>query len=144
MELSQESILLEYCTIAWRPLALEAMLHTIQVMDCMALLYPGEEGRWAALLHDYARFRLNAGHDHAAASARFARTYLEQAGVSPDAVDRICHAIARHSAKDQMDDAFCEALKDADVFARYLSDPGYAHPRLARIQACLMPSSNVR
>ena len=52
----------------------------------------------------------------------------ETGGFSQEEIDQICQAISTHSAKDQVDGALAELLKDADVLQHHLYNP--ALPKL--------------
>ncbi len=125
-EVLEEKILTGYARIPYMPLRLEALRHTLRVVDMISLLDTDTDlwdRRSAALLHDTGRFLKNSPR-HATASARLAEELL------PDKPE-IAAAIRVHSEKDRVHGALAEDLKDADVLARWLDDPAsFAHPRL--------------
>lgn len=127
----KNDILSRYAAIAYLPLRLEAMEHTLGVIHAISLLHTDTdltERRTAALLHDTGRFLFNQA-DHARASAAYA---LELGLPEP-----VVSAIAVHSKKERIDSLLAEDLKDADVIARWLADPAYEHPRLTAALARL-------
>ena len=71
-EVLEEKILTGYARIPYMPLRLEALRHTLRVVDMISLLDTDTDlwdRRSAALLHDTGRFLKNSPR-HAAASAR--------------------------------------------------------------------------
>ena len=76
------------------------------------------------MLHDIATYRSGDPTNHAARSAIEAAAILsETGGFSQEEIDQICQAISTHSAKDQIDGALAELLKDADVLQHHLYNP---------------------
>lgn len=121
----KKTILSRYSSISYLPLRLEALEHTLGVMDAISLLNTDTdltERKMGALLHDTGRFLFNRA-DHAKCSADYAASLQ-----MPEAV---VAAIACHSKKERTDSPLAEDLKDADVIARWLADPSYEHPRLS-------------
>jgi uncharacterized protein len=81
------------------------------------------------MLHDIATYRSGDPTNHAPRSAVEAAAILnETGGFSQEEIDQICQAISTHSAKDQVDGALAELLKDADVLQHHLYNP--ALPKL--------------
>ena len=120
----------QYAKIAYEPLKSAAYSHTAMVdasitMLAMARNLRVERAKIAAIFHDYAQFVDNCPHArHAELSAIYCHNYLEQTGLfKMIEIDDICFAISQHSKKDEYDNALCEALKDADVMARFLENP---------------------
>jgi uncharacterized protein len=76
------------------------------------------------MLHDIATYRSGDPTNHAPRSAVEAKAILsETGGFSQEEIDQICQAISTHSAKDQIDGALAELLKDADVLQHHLYNP---------------------
>lgn len=122
----EEELLNTYAALAWQPLRLEAVSHTLRVLDMISVLETDTslwDRRACAVLHDFGRYIRNSPH-HALASAEEAlRRYPQETGLAD--------AIRCHSRKNRIDSPLAEDLKDADVLARWLEDPeGYSHPRL--------------
>ena len=117
-EALEEQILDRYSRIASLPMRLEALRHTLKVIDMISLL-DTKTGLWdrrtAALLHDTGKFLKNSPN-HARASAILAEELL------PDEPE-IAEAILHHSEKDRIHSPLAEDLKDADILARWLDDP---------------------
>ena len=88
------------------------------------------------MLHDIATYRSGDPTNHAARSAVEAAALLKETGqFSQEEIEQICQAISTHSAKDQIDGALAELLKDADVLQHDLYNPAqYKHPDLQRGQ----------
>ena len=84
-----------------------------------------ERAKVAALFHDYAQFIDNCPHSqHAKLSSLHAYKYLKESGLfKTTEIDDITYAIRQHSKKESFDSPLCEALKDADVLARFLENP---------------------
>lgn len=106
----------------------QGIIHTLGVVDAISLI-AAKRGldmdtcRCTALLHDIAQYTLNCAHrEHAAKGAQLAAALLEKQSVTKEKSMTICHAIARHSEKQRVHDAYSEALKDADVFAHWLQE----------------------
>lgn len=78
----------------------------------------------AGMLHDIWNYKVNDPTDHARLSAIEAWRILEDVGdFSPMEIEQVCHAIAVHSLKEQVDEPFDELLKDADRLQHYLYNP---------------------
>lgn len=127
LDLLRQHIISQYASIRIASLRTAAITHTLQVEALCRLLANarGENERaamCAALLHDYGRYAMNAGHaSHAALSASFAKRWLEEYGdCSSQEAEAIVRAIANHSHKEKEDSALCEILKDADCACRVL------------------------
>ena len=92
----------------------------------------------AGLLHDIATYTSGSSEDHARRSAEQARLILDDMAVfTAEEVDVMCTAIANHSDKSEVHDAFSELLKDADVLHHSLYAATIINPavRLPRIEA---------
>lgn len=105
-----------------------AYFHSIQVMTLCQIyatkrhLNP-ELASIIGLFHDYAQFIHHRSFNHAALSADMIKQYLD--AFSEKDITTITNAIAKHSDKDKIDDAYSELIKDMDLYARYLEDPDY-------------------
>lgn len=78
----------------------------------------------AGLLHDVHSFLTGDAEDHAAKGAEEAREILNGLNsFSEKEITLICHAIFRHSSKDQVDGPLDELLKDADVIQHGMYNP---------------------
>jgi uncharacterized protein len=76
------------------------------------------------MLHDIATYRSGDPSNHAPRGAVEAAAILNETGEFLQAeIDQICRAIATHSAKDQIDGALAELIKDADVLQHHLYNP---------------------
>lgn len=93
----------------------------------------------AGLLHDIYSFRTGLEREHAAHGAWEAAGLLQRSGFCPEDAGVVCRAIERHSDKAAVDGPFEECLKDADVLAHWLSEPGkgFEPPKVARIRAAM-------
>lgn len=93
----------------------------------------------AGLLHDIYTYRTLGEADHAARGAWEAAGLLQRSGFAPADADVVCQAIRRHSDKAAIDGPYEECLKDADVLAHWLTEPGKAFepPKVARIRAVM-------
>lgn len=137
----KERLLDEFGTIQYRPLKREAVNHTLGVESWMEILcqkrdLPALSCRAAALLHDCARFLDNASaRDHARKGAIRAEKLLSELGWPDEEIETIVQAVGHHSDKDYKDDPIDEALKDADVLARFMDNPleGLDDKRLKRL-----------
>lgn len=92
----------------------------------------------AGMLHDLATYEIGTSDDHAARGARRASEILGSLGTFTRwEVEAVRSAIAHHSDKAVVHDAFSELLKDADVLQHFLSDPEAPplEPQAARRQA---------
>ena len=104
----------QYAKIYNEDLKIAALTHTASVdlsitFIAMARGTNLERAKVAALFHDYAQFVDNCPHSqHAKLSSLHAY---------------ITYAIRQHSKKESFDSPLCEALKDADVLARFLENP---------------------
>ncbi len=79
----------------------------------------------AGMLHDIWNYKVNDPTDHARLSAIEAWRMLEDSGeFGPMEIEQVCHAIAVHSLKEQVDEPFDELLKDADRLQHYLYHAG--------------------
>lgn len=119
-----------FSKIHYEPMRIAAFTHTDSVDTCITLLaisrnIPIESAKITALFHDFAQYTQNCSHEeHARLSSILASKYLESTGLFKQAqIDEITWAIAHHSEKDQYHTPLCEALKDADVLARFLENP---------------------
>lgn len=120
----------QYGKISYEPMRTAAYTHTAMVDASITLIAMArnirlERAKIAAIFHDYAQFVDNCPHSrHAELSSIYCHNYLEQTGdFKMIEIDDICFAISQHSKKDEYDNALCEALKDADVLARFLEHP---------------------
>jgi uncharacterized protein len=78
----------------------------------------------AGMLHDLATYETGTPDNHATRGARRAREVLRSLGAFTDVeIEAVCSAIAYHSDKAAVHDAFSELLKDADVLQHFLSNP---------------------
>lgn len=120
----------KYTKIYNEPLRQEALTHTAQVDTCITILAMArnqnvEIAKIIALFHDFAQFTQNCSHDeHARLSSILANRYLTETGLfKTKEIDDICYAIAQHGHKEQYDSPYCELIKDADILARFFTDP---------------------
>lgn len=120
----------QYAQIYNENLKVAALTHTNSVDMSITLIAMArgtnlERAKIAALFHDYAKFIDNCPDDqHARLSSLHAYKYLKESGLfKTTEIDDITYAIGQHSNKDQFDSPLCEALKDADVLARFLENP---------------------
>lgn len=139
----RSQMLSSFCKIANTALREEAITHTLGVADAAILLAHRRKLNieWcasAALLHDISIYLYNSGHSmHAQKSAQYAEAWLNQNHFLDEEIEAIIKAIKNHSNKDRKDDDYSEALKDADVFARYLQEdliPASQQRRIRLIQ----------
>lgn len=119
-------------------------LHLNAVSQTSALLAArrGLDGNLCAaagLLHDIYSYRTLEETDHAARGAWEAAGLLQRSGFAAADAEAICQAIRRHSDKAAIDGPYEECLKDADVLAHWLTEPGKAFepPKVSRIQAAM-------
>ncbi len=78
------------------------------------------------MLHDIWSYKTGDPTDHARLSAIEAERILREIGSFTDEeIALITDAIARHSAKDQVDGPMAELLKHADVLQHHLCNPAY-------------------
>ena len=78
----------------------------------------------AGMLHDYAKYVCNEEDYHAEKSSRHARLILEKGKVFPlEDIDIVCDAIYNHSRKQEIGNAFCEVIKDADEMQHFFRNP---------------------
>ena len=129
-EKCKEYVYANFSKIAYEPVRVAAFIHTNSVDNAITLLAISrglklELARIAALFHDYSQYVENCPHqDHARLSTLHANQYLKSTNLfKTTEIDDICFAIAQHSHKTSYDSPLCEALKDADVFARFLENP---------------------
>ena len=104
-----------------------AHLHGVSLAAVMIAKKRGENAELAAmagLLHDLYAYKSGSYQDHAHLGADYARQVLtELEFTSDEETELICSAIWHHDSKDQIDSAFDEVLKDADVIHHSLGDP---------------------
>lgn len=105
-----------------------AYFHSIQVMTlCQTYAKKRhldiELASIIGLFHDYAQFIHHRSFNHAELSSNMIKQYLDE--FSEEEINIITHAIAKHSDKNKIDDAYSELIKDMDLYARYLEDPDY-------------------
>ena len=104
-----------------------AHLHGVSLAAVIIAKKRGEDAELAAmagLLHDLYAYKSGSYEDHAHKGADYARTILEELGItSAEETDVICSAICHHDSKDVTDAPMDEVLKDADVMHHSLGDP---------------------
>ena len=104
-----------------------AHLHGVSLAAVIIAKKRGEDAELAAmagLLHDLYAYKSGSYDDHAHKGADYARTILEELGItSAEETDVICSAIWHHDSKDVTDAPMDEVLKDADVMHHSLGDP---------------------
>ncbi len=120
----------QYAKIYNDNLKIAALTHTNGVDLAITLIAMArgtnlERAKVAALFHDYAKYIDNCpDNQHAKLSSLHAYKYLKESGLfKTTEIDDITYAIRQHSNKDSFDSPLCEALKDADVFARFMENP---------------------
>lgn len=120
----------QYAKIYNENLKIAALTHTNGVDLAITLIAMArgtnlERAKVAALFHDYAKYIDNCpDNQHAKLSSLHAYKYLKECGLfKTTEIDDITYAIRQHSNKDSFDSPLCEALKDADVFARFMENP---------------------
>ncbi len=78
----------------------------------------------AGMLHDYTKYVNGDNAYHAEKSAQCARTILEKGKVfDVEDIKIVCDAIYNHSRKQEIGNAFCEILKDADEMQHFFRNP---------------------
>lgn len=78
----------------------------------------------AGMLHDFVTYRDGIRENHAGKSSVEAEKILMDAGCfTAEEIAMVCHAIGKHSDKEQTDTEFDEILKDADVMQHWLRNP---------------------
>ncbi len=78
----------------------------------------------AGMLHDIWNYKIGDTPEHGQLGASEARVILTGlASFSPEEIEVICRAIARHADKESVESDLDELLKDADVFQHYLYNP---------------------
>lgn len=129
-EIIKDYVYTKYTKIYNETLRQEALTHTAQVDTCITLLAMSrgkdiEMAKIIALFHDFAQFTQNCKHEeHARLSSILANKYLTETGLfKTNEIDDICFAIAQHSQKNVYDSPYCELIKDADIMARFFTDP---------------------
>lgn len=110
-----------------------AFVHSYGVAFAAALLakkrgLDPELAVMSGMLHDFFVYSNyadeNCYKDHGRRGAVFVRDVLGKLALTTDAeTDIICNAIAVHCDKDQVHEAYCELLKDADVLQHNLYNP---------------------
>lgn len=124
----------------------KAFIHTHGVAGLCALLcarrgLSTETGYLCGLLHDAAFYCYGTYDGHCQKGAALAQSMLAQTGLfDADTITLVMAAIANHDFIDQMHGPYDEALKDADVFAPYLSGAlltvrDHAAARIAKVRA---------
>ena len=79
------------------------------------------------MLHDISTFKTGDPTDHAQRSALETENILIEIGeYTQEEINEVCKAISKHSAKDVIDGALAELIKDADVLQHYLYNPTLA------------------
>lgn len=108
------------------PAALEH-LYGVSLSATILAKMRGEDPELAAIagmFHDIAAYMNGSYNDHAHKGSDMARTMLEEIGLTTaQENDIICSAIYHHDDKLDVDSAFDELLKDADVIDHSLTDP---------------------
>lgn len=129
-EKAKNYVYAQYSKITYEPLRTAAYTHTAMVDASITLIAMArnirlERAKISAVFHDYAQFVDNCPHNtHAQLSSTYCHNYLESTNEFQRVeIDDICFAISEHSKKDKYDSPLCEALKDADVLARFLENP---------------------
>ncbi len=75
----------------------------------------------SGMLHDISSYKNGYTLSHAELSSIEARKILNETNsFKKKEIDTICHSIAKHSDKENIDDVYDELLKDADVLEHYL------------------------
>ncbi len=75
----------------------------------------------AGMLHDIWSYKVGYSVDHGKLGSIEARKILNEINCfSEEEIDIICSSIFSHSNKQNVDNAYCEILKDADVLQHYL------------------------
>lgn len=78
----------------------------------------------AGMLHDIWAYKTGNSENHAELSALEAERILRESDeYTCEEISVIRSAIRSHSAKDRVDDEWCELLKDADVLQHHLYNP---------------------
>lgn len=103
----------------------KALLHSIQVSTlCQKLALEHhldvELSGIIGLFHDYIQFTQHSSFQHGLRCSEWISGILSEFQDDEKAI--IQQAIARHSEKDKVDDAYSEILKDADVLAQYFAE----------------------
>ncbi len=103
-------------------------LYGVSAAAALLALRRGQDAELAAvagMLHDLATYETGTSDDHATRGARRASEVLRNLGAFTDVeIGAVRSAIAHHSDKAAVHDAFSELLKDADVLQHFLSNPG--------------------
>lgn len=75
----------------------------------------------AGMLHDIWTYKTGCSMDHGKLGSIEARKVLNDISIfSEEEIDIICSSIFTHSNKQDIDNDYCELLKDADVLQHYL------------------------
>lgn len=81
----------------------------------------------AGMLHDISSYKIGYSVDHAKLGSIEARKILNEINCfSEEEIDIICSSIFNHSNKLDIDNAYDEILKDADVLQHYLYNINFA------------------
>ncbi len=103
-------------------------LYGVSAAAALLALRRGQDAELAAvagMLHDLATYETGMSDDHATRGARRAREVLRSLEAFTDVeIEAVRSAVAHHSDKAAVHDAFSELLKDADVLQHFLSAPG--------------------
>ena len=109
------------------PMKAMAHLHGVSLAAVMIARKRGQNQELAAmagLLHDLWAYKSGSYDDHAHLGADYARKVLQKSGsMTSEEVETIYSAIWHHDDKANIDKAFDEVLKDADVIDHCLTDP---------------------
>jgi uncharacterized protein len=85
-----------------------------------------EIGTISGMLHDIASYKTGDPVNHAERGAVEARIILEELDLFSDQeIEIICTAIANHSKKEDIHDAYSELLKDSDVLQHHLYNTSF-------------------
>lgn len=102
-------------------------LYQVSLAAVVLAMKRGEDAELAAIagmLHDVYAYQSGSYEDHARRGAQLAREILDELNItSPAETEKICHAVACHDSKENIDTPFDEILKDADVLSHTLNDP---------------------
>ena len=129
-EIVKNYVYSQYAKIYNNTIRIEALSHTSQVDTCATMLAMArnldvELCKIIALLHDFGQFTQNCPHaEHARIGSILASKYLIETELfTQEEIDNISYAISQHSKKADYDNPFCECIKDADLLARFFSNP---------------------
>lgn len=106
----------------------KAYFHSIQVMTLCQIYAKKRQlneeiASIIGLFHDYAQFVNQSSFQHGVRSAQLLEPYLLD--FSDDEKKTILKAIAQHSDKSKIHDAYSELIKDMDILAKFCDDSSY-------------------